>query len=254
MGDRIWEAQLFAGPISTLVLLGEWAQALARETEVRSGLVYDTTEYLLMFLVMIDCWRGNVVPARERLARTAGFGAAEAAELVTGHQMLEAQVLRTEGDARAALAALEPVLEGRSKLGITYLTVKLGFVEALEAAFALGDAAKVDELLGIIEALRPGERPPLLEAHAYRFRARQSGEEAGFATAAARFRELEMPFWLALTQLEHSEWLIGEGRQEEAEPLLTEAREIFERLEARPYFERADAALPAAARVHAETT
>ncbi len=63
----------------------------------------------------------------------------------------------------------------------------------------------------------------------------------GFATAASRFRELEMPFWLALTELEHAEWLIGEGRADEAEPLLAEAREIFERLKATPWLERVTA-------------
>ena len=55
------------------------------------------------------------------------------------------------------------------------------------------------------------------------------------------FRELAVPFYLAVTQLEHSEWLVGQGRAEEAEPLLSEARETFERLEARPWLERVEA-------------
>jgi len=48
-------------------------------------------------------------------------------------------------------------------------------------------------------------------------------------------------FWLAVTQLEHGEWLVGQGRPSEAEPRLAEAGEIFERLEARPWLERATA-------------
>lgn len=47
-------------------------------------------------------------------------------------------------------------------------------------------------------------------------------------------------FWLALTQLEHAEWLVQQGRADEAEPLVVEAREVFERLEATPWIERAD--------------
>ena len=47
-----------------------------------------------------------------------------------------------------------------------------------------------------------------------------------------------MPFYLAVTELEHAEWLAGQGRDEEAEPLLVEAHEIFERLEATPWLER----------------
>jgi hypothetical protein len=51
---------------------------------------------------------------------------------------------------------------------------------------------------------------------------------------------------LAVTLLEHGEWLAGQGRSEDAASLLTEARVIFERLAARPWVERVDAALPTA--------
>ena len=243
IGDRVWEAQLSGGSISGLVLLGRWEEALARGDEIAQLGVAHTIENLLVHLVELECWRGNLEQARMRLERAAHLKESESTEGMSAYRLHEAHILRTEGRPEAALAALEPVLQARSELGITFLTVKLGFVEALESAFALGDAAKVDELLEVIEGLRPGERPPILEAHAYRFRARQSGEDAGFATAASRFRELGLPFWLALTELEHAEWLVGEERAEEARPLLAEAREIFEGLQALPYLERVDAAL-----------
>jgi len=38
--------------------------------------------------------------------------------------------------------------------------------------------------------------------------------------------------------LEHAEWLVGQRQPSQAEPLLAEATEIFERLEARPWLER----------------
>jgi hypothetical protein len=50
--------------------------------------------------------------------------------------------------------------------------VKEGLVEALEAAFGLGDLAKVEELLGRIEVLRPGELTPYVQAQGARFGAR----------------------------------------------------------------------------------
>jgi hypothetical protein len=43
---------------------------------------------------------------------------------------------------------------------------------------------------------------------------------------------------MAVTELEHGEWLVAQGRAAEAEPLFAEAGEIFERLEARPSLER----------------
>ena len=63
--------------------------------------------------------------------------------------------------------------------------------------------------------------------------------EPGLLRAAALFRELGLSFYLAVTQLEHAEWLAEQGRAGEAEPLLAEARETFARLEATPWIERA---------------
>jgi hypothetical protein len=78
------------------------------------------------------------------------------------------------------------------------------------------------------------------------------GGERDRARAAATFREFGMPFWLAVTLTEYGEWLIGEGRSGEAEPMLAEARETFERLEATPWLDRAEAAAtPAHTEVHA---
>ena len=81
----------------------------------------------------------------------------------------------------------------------------------------------------------------MLEAHAHRFRAKLSGDDAEFRAATARFRELGLTFWLAVTLLEHGELLAGQGRGADAEPLLAEAREIFEELRAAPWLERLDA-------------
>jgi hypothetical protein len=51
--------------------------------------------------------------------------------------------------------------------------------------------------------------------------------------------ELELPFWLAVTQLEHAEWLARAGRLSEAEALLSSAGQAFASLRARPWIERA---------------
>jgi tetratricopeptide (TPR) repeat protein len=194
------------------------------------------------FSIAIDCWRGNLVEARAHLEKVAWLKDSEI-QAWTGYRFHEAQVLRAEGKPRDALEVLEPAL-ATDELGITFLTKKLAFVEALEAAFECGDSDRLEELLVMIESLRPGERPPLLDAHARRFRAKLSGDEAGFEAAASRFRKLEMPFWLAVTELEHAERLLELGQVADAEPLLAEAREIFARLEARPWLERATALGP----------
>ncbi|HXY84488.1 MAG TPA: hypothetical protein VEH52_03320, partial [Gaiellaceae bacterium] len=57
--------------------------------------------------------------------------------------------------------------------------------------------------------------------------------------AIGTFREVSTPFELAVTLLEYGEWLIGESRADEAAPLVGEAVEIFARLEATPWLDRA---------------
>src|SRR5262249_20731645 len=98
---------------------------------------------------------------------------------------------------------------------------------------------KAEELLQIIEGVPAGTRPPYLDAQARRFRARMDRDPSGFEVAAATFRELDLPFPLAVTLLENAE-LAG------SETPLAEARETFERLEARPWLERLERSRPGA--------
>ena len=201
---------------------------------------------MLLHLIEIDCWQGRISDARARIDAHADARSSDDVQILNGFDVHEAMVLRMEGKPRAALEAAERAVAGREALGITFLTVKLGVVEALEAAFELGETSKVEELLALIEGLRRGERPPMLDAHARRFRGKLDGDVEAFAAAAARFRELEMPFWLALTELEHAEALLAQGRADEAKPLLDEARRTFERLGATPWLERAGGRAPEA--------
>jgi hypothetical protein len=141
-----------------------------------------------------------------------------------------AALRRAEGRFSEALEAGAATVE-LAGFGAGHQLVKQGLVEAIEAALALGERKRAGKLLATIEKLPPGLRPPYLEAQAHRFRARLDEDEAGYRAAAARFRELEIPFWLAVTLLEHGE-----------QSGLAEARQIFERLEATPWLERVTAA------------
>ncbi len=241
-GDRVWETVWLTGAVSGLVLLGRWEEAAAKEAEALQLESESGHEYGLLHLVAVDCARGELAQARARLERSAGLREADDDQARASYLLHEGMLLRAEGKPRAALEALDEARAALRELGISYLTVKLGVVETLETAFELGETARVEELLAMVESLRPGERPPLLDAHARRFRAKLSGDAAGFAAAADRFRELELVFWLAVTELEHAELLAEAGRGTEAEPLLAHARETFERLGAKPWLARLEAA------------
>ena len=242
VGDRVWEGIFVGGPISGLMLLGRWDEALSRVASFDDMGGQGIDASLTSPVVEIFCGRGDLPAARAWLDDHAAWRTDdEDVQARSGYLVAEAQALRAEGRRREALAAAEEALGVRATLGITFLTVKLGLVEALEAAFALGETDKVRELLTLVEDLRPGERPPLLEAHAHRFSGKLVGDGDELTAAAAAFRQLSLRFWLAVTLLEHGELLAEQARGDEAAPLLEEAREIFEQLGARPWLERVDA-------------
>jgi hypothetical protein len=156
-----------------------------------------------------------------------------------------AQILLAERKWPEALLAAERVFAERKTFGFELDAIKEALAIALQAALELHRLDTVDRLLTIVEQFPPGRRPQFVEATAARFRARlaaraQDAENAErlFKRAGGLFEELEVPFYRAVAGLEHAEWLAGQTRFEEAEPLLARARETFERLEARPWIER----------------
>jgi tetratricopeptide (TPR) repeat protein len=159
---------------------------------------------------------------------------------------VEARLLRAQGQHAEALGAAERALATLGELAITDPRIKHGLVEAIEAALALPDLDKAEELLAIPASLEPGELTPFLQANTARLRARLDAArgnpeqvEERFRSAASLFREFDLVFHLAVTQLEHAEWLAGQGRAKDAQPLLVEARETFDRLQATPWLLRA---------------
>lgn len=108
--------------------------------------------------------------------------------------------------------------------------------------------AKLAELVAAVDSLSLGMSSQFLQAQLFRFGARL-GRHQGDPVAAERlfkgsaglFREMSIPLWLAIVLLEHAEWLVAEDRSAEATSFVSEAREIFKRLEAKPWLDRLDA-------------
>jgi tetratricopeptide (TPR) repeat protein len=248
-GSRPTEWGTLAEMTYPLYMLGRWDEALAAAAQIPEDHLHDTvTLSVLSSVTEIRIHRGEPEEAR----RVLSLYPAKSSDVQeqSSYVAANAAVLSGEGRLEEALAAgLESLesFQGPKASYFSFQQVKQGFVHAVEAALALGRREQAEELLVRIEELPRGLRPPYLEAHARRLRARVEGDEAGFDVAAARFRELGMPFWVAVTKLEHAE-LGGEA----GERLLAEARETFEQLEATPWLERVDAARPGLARIGAE--
>jgi tetratricopeptide (TPR) repeat protein len=234
-----------------LTMLGRWDEAIARLAEIPEEQVGVDLGLLSQLSGVLEIYlrRGELDRAQEFLARHEALSRVGDPQTQGSYAEAMAGVRFAEGNHAKALAAAEEAVATWTTLGLAAQASKLGVLQALEAAFALGDHGKVEELVALIEEQPPGLRPPLLVAAAHRFRARLAGEDPGadrrFSEATSILRELELPFHLAVVLLEHGEWLAARGRPDDAAPLLAEARETFDRLGAVPWLERAVGALPA---------
>jgi tetratricopeptide (TPR) repeat protein len=253
VGSRYWE-WAFLGQAYPLYALGAWDEVLA----MRDGLPSeDWTQAriavgsALVSSVPVYVHRGQLEEAARMATALAELETSADVQERGCYGVASAQILFAEGNCARALRVAEAAFANRDALGIVHETVKEAFALALQAALELGQHHRADELLELVERLPPGRRPQFLDANTARFRAQleaQTGKgdqtERLFKSASGLFQELGMPFYLAMTRLEHAEWLASLGRGEEAEPLLTEASEIFTRLQAKPWLKRLDAIQP----------
>ena len=254
IGERGSEWIALSEMTYALTMLGRWDDALDRLAEIPDQQHGTNTQLASLLNVLeLHLHRGELDQARQLRTRWDELAQTTADVQVQGAYHAATAALRlAEGNPRDALSAAERTFAGRSAVGIASQDVKLGFQHAIEAAVALGDRDKAEELLAVVEGLPVGLRPPLLAATARRFRGRLAGDspaaDSHYAAAASEMRALELPFHHAVVALEHAEWLIHQERADEAAVLITEAREIFEQLKATPWLERAARASSSAGR------
>ena len=233
-----------------LYFAGRWDEAIERAGEVGEVDGAGRAQFIgaLQSRVSIALARGDVGEAQSLVSAWAPLDAADDVQARAAFTATRATVEAAAGRPEEARRAAARALDAAEILQPGDQALKAAFVAALDAALAAGNLDGTEHLLERIEALAPGHRPPFLRAQASRFRARLAaarGEpghvEQGFKTAGQIFREHGIPFWLAVVQLEHAEWLATQGREDDAGTLLAETREIFDRLRAQPWLERIDA-------------
>ncbi|MEV8593830.1 AAA family ATPase [Streptomyces sp. NPDC052012] len=153
-----------------------------------------------------------------------------------------------QGDYEAALARLEAVA-GPGPRRHTAMTLA-AVADQVEAAVRLGDHKRAEGPMRAFEAWAQAGGQPWARAVAHRCRALvDSGEEDREEdyVQAVRLHGLGgRPFERARTELVYGEWLRRARRRSEARASLRSALEIFERLRAAPWAERARAELRAA--------
>ena len=252
-GNRMWEVSFMTGDTGELAYLGRWDEAVKRldYVDLYDEKFPDIVRTGLSSLVPVFVNQGELERAHEIIDVMADMESSKDVQVRAVFRITRASLLRAEGKNADALAAAEAAFATRAELGIRAGVVREALIEAVEAAFALGDLVKVEQLIGVIEGLRPGELTPYVQAQGARFGARLAaarGEtdrvEPGFQAAARQFADLSMPFARAVTLLEHGEWLTSQDRAGEAGPLFEQARATFEQLRASPWLERLDRVAP----------
>ena len=246
VGDRTQEVVFGANGVYPLYLGGRWEEAVARAEEFEEAAITAQSQLSLSDVVFVHTQRGHLDEARARWSHITAERVPDDPQGDAAARGYEAHILRAEGRFREALSLVEGVFSRvEGQVALQHQHVKIAAVEVLECALALGDTAKAEEVLAVLDGLQPGELTPLYRGLRARFR----GRVAAGPAAAAYFREAEevyealgTPFFLAVTQLEHAESLEAQGPNAEAESLRAAARAVFERLRATPWLERADRA------------
>ena len=245
-GDRRWESTIRTGGLIDLIHLGRWKEAIAIAAEEEPLVTGELARGGLVMIALVHCERGERALARAVVADGELLRESDNPGIKAGFAAIEARVLRAEGRHADALASAERGLATMGELGMTDTSIKLALVEAVEDALSLSALDRAEELLSVPESLDPGLATAFWQAQSARLRARldasrraHTGFDERMRTATGLFREGGMVFYVAVTQLEHAEWLAGQHRGDDARPLLVEARTTFEILGATPWLERA---------------
>ena len=246
-GNRQWEESFNSHLRGNAFILGEW-DASELPLEELEGTEWDALLWSVRLdyadaVVGLNVERGRLDAARAIMAHVPAEERAETQErgaIALGR----AALARGEGRDEDALRwAVEAASLGGT-IGNFHPIFKQAIAAVLTAAVALGEPERADHIFERIRGLSPGVRTPLVDAQLARYdahRAAGAGEttdaDGRFRNAAELLREVGARFFLAVVLLEHGE-LLARERLEDAEPLLAEAREIFERLEAEPWLAR----------------
>jgi tetratricopeptide (TPR) repeat protein len=240
VGDRVWEFTFRQARVGSLIIDGRWEEA-----EPELDTLVGEEEWTAVFRVPIHLYRGEIPEARSAFEVSQPQRDSAQTESEAAYLAYEALVLRGERRHHDALASCEQALALVGQTSILTTWSKFALTVGLDAALMLGDDAKVDELLGLIEALPPGHSSPWLRAIGARYSARRAAAhddaataEAGFSAAEDLYRSIPFPIELAEAHVEHAEWLVSLGHSDQAEPLLAEAEAVFGPLCATPWLER----------------
>ncbi len=245
-GDRVWERSLAANVCGGYLVTGRWddvervAAELPDDGVVATDPVHASVNLSVAQVALRRGELDRVVSLVEPF--THWTTSARVQTEATGFECRALAALARGDFAKASRECLEGLEEER--IGTVRAYADELVEQGGEAAWHGRSADDLAEIIELDDRMSEGRRTPVGDARVSLLRARLAVLQAGepdFATAAERHRALGDPYWLAATQLDEAEWLIAQGRIEEARPLLGEARAAFAALRATPSLERLEA-------------
>ena len=244
LGHRLRGEFLFYHLLMAHVMSGRWdeVERAAEELPLPADIPM-LQQYIWWPVVIVRTLRGDL-RAGDALPHSEPDGEDPQSRLAYASQIAERAFMdgRMETAFSQASAAVKDALVHTGIEDEFYIAWPL----AVESAVRLGRLDDASTLLELVAGRPAGCVAAFLQGQLGRLRAlittaRNSEDDvsADFIQAARTMRAFGAPFWLARTLLDHGEWLLRRGDNEAARPLLEEAVEIFTRLGARPYTERA---------------
>ncbi|MGW0767150.1 AAA family ATPase [Streptomyces sp. NPDC002676] len=203
--------------------------------------------------------RGDHSGARERATEAVrGIDLHKSRSLYVRHCRALGMAALAEGDHRTAYEHLRRVFTQDSPpMPVHHHASPYHLADLAAAAVRVGRADDARDVLRAVEDILGSPRSSRLDAIVHRATAllsRPDDAEPHFLAALADRAGARWPFERALAQLDFAEWLRRRRRAAEARPLLAASLEVFERLDARPWRERATAELRAAGVTVADST
>src|SRR5215211_7289517 len=115
---------------------------------------------LAVAVPQIHVARGHIEEAKAALEPFQAFAGSADVQERTAYEAAHATILRADGSLTEAFASASAAFEARREVGATHPAVKLGFVEAAEAAFGVGALDDVVRLLTAAAGLGAGDTTP----------------------------------------------------------------------------------------------
>jgi tetratricopeptide (TPR) repeat protein len=256
MGDPVRTGYALGQLGETLFFVGDWHEARAMLEQGRRALHTLGSPWASAYPVLSLGWlymaEGRWDEASSLLEEAIAVGTKSRDQLVVRRaRSLQAEHELVRGNGVAALAMVQPLLDSPGAetmiVGTRLLSLRAW------AHLEMGDIAQAEAAIedAVEQARQHGQRMMLLDAlriHGMILARRREWQEAEqvLDEAVSASRAAQYPYAEARALYEWGMMCLQRGSSEQARTLLEAAREILQRLGARPYLERAEQALATA--------